>query len=108
MRTLFLLPALLLVGSLAALILQAHATPDPLASTPPRTIVVGIDLSSSNPLVHDDAFAANVAARVSGDPAGESDIVPVSGDALTADATAKAYARLREFLRTKWEGGKQW
>ena len=64
MRTLFLLPALLLVGSLATVILQAHATPDPLASTPPRTIVIGIDLSSSNPLIHDDAFAANVGARV--------------------------------------------
>ncbi|MBI1211433.1 MAG: hypothetical protein GC190_08220 [Alphaproteobacteria bacterium] len=33
-------------------------------NTPPRTIVIGIDLSMSNPLIADDAFAAKVAARV--------------------------------------------
>ena len=58
------LPALILVGSLAMVILQARATTDPLAPTGPQTIVVGIDLSSSNPLIHDDAFASKVAARV--------------------------------------------
>ncbi len=34
------------------------------APTPPRTIIIGIDLSTSNPLIVDDAFAGKVAARV--------------------------------------------
>jgi hypothetical protein len=33
-------------------------------NSPPRTIIIGIDLSTSNPLIVDDAFAAKVAARV--------------------------------------------
>lgn len=64
LRTLLLLPALLFVGGLAAIILQARATTSVFSANPPRTIVVGIDLSSSNPLIRDDAFAAKVAARV--------------------------------------------
>ena len=64
LRILFLLPAALFVGGLAALILIAKANPAPPYVNPPRTIVVGIDLSSSNPLIRDDAFAAKVAARV--------------------------------------------
>ena len=71
MRTLLLLPALLFVGSLATLILQARAATDPLAPTPPRTIVIGIDLSSSNPLIHDDAVAAKVVAEVQRTTGGE-------------------------------------
>jgi len=33
-------------------------------NSPPRTIIVGVDLSTSNPLIVDDAFAAKVAARI--------------------------------------------
>ena len=33
-------------------------------NTPPRTIIIGVDLSTSNPLIVDDAFAAKVAARI--------------------------------------------
>ncbi len=64
MRTLLLLPAFLFVGSLAAIILHAEGNPSSNYVTPPRTIVIGIDLSSSNPLIRDDAFAAKVAARI--------------------------------------------
>ena len=64
MRTLLLLPALLIVGALATVILQARAATGAYAPNPPRTIVIGIDLSSSNPLIRDDAFAAKVAARL--------------------------------------------
>jgi len=32
--------------------------------SPPRTIIVGVDLSTSNPLIVDSAFAAKVAARI--------------------------------------------
>jgi len=64
LRTLLLLPALLFVGGLAALILQARAAPAPYAPNGPSTIVIGIDLSASNPLIHDDGFAAKVADRV--------------------------------------------
>jgi len=64
LRILLLVPALAFVGGLAALILQARAAPGDVAMNPPRTIVIGIDLSRSNPLIDDDAFAAKVAARV--------------------------------------------
>lgn len=63
-RTLLLLPALLFVGGLAAIILHAKAQPGASSPNPPRTVVIGIDLSSSNPLIREDAFAAKVAARV--------------------------------------------
>jgi len=33
-------------------------------NTPPRTIIVGVDLSTSNPLIIDDQFAAKVGARI--------------------------------------------
>jgi hypothetical protein len=33
-------------------------------NAPPRTIIIGVDLSTSNPLIVDDAFAAKVAARI--------------------------------------------
>jgi hypothetical protein len=37
------------------------------AQTPPQRIVIGIDLSASNPLVDDPVFAAKVAARIAGE-----------------------------------------
>jgi hypothetical protein len=64
LRILLLLPALALVGGLATLILIAKANPVPVPVNPPRTIVIGIDLSASNPFVRDDAFAAKVAERL--------------------------------------------
>ena len=64
LRTLLLLPGMLLVGGLASLILSAQATTTAYEPNPPRTLVIGIDLSSSNPLIRDDAFAAKVAARL--------------------------------------------
>jgi hypothetical protein len=33
-------------------------------TSPPRTVIVGVDLSTSNPLIVDEAFAAKVAARI--------------------------------------------
>lgn len=63
LRTLLLLPALALVGSLAAVI-SANANPGEFPNNPPRTIIIGIDLSTSNPLVRDDGFAARVAERI--------------------------------------------
>ena len=63
-RTLLLLPAFVFVGGLAAFIWQANANPSAVPANPPRTIVIGIDLSSSNPLIRDDSFAQRVAARV--------------------------------------------
>lgn len=62
LRVILLLPAAVFVGSLAALILTAKANPVP--ANPPRTIVIGVDLSSSNPLIRDPGFAGKVAARV--------------------------------------------
>jgi len=35
-------------------------------NAPPRTIIIGIDLSTSNPLIMDDQFAAKVASRIGG------------------------------------------
>lgn len=64
LRVLFLLPALVFVGGLAALILHAKAQPRVQNTNPPQTLVIGVDLSTSNPLVHDDAFAAKVGARI--------------------------------------------
>jgi hypothetical protein len=64
LRTLLLLPGLAFVGGLAAIILQADAAPGNFSANPPRTIVIGIDLSMSNPLIHDDAFASRVASRI--------------------------------------------
>ncbi|MCE9522442.1 MAG: hypothetical protein K8S25_08430 [Alphaproteobacteria bacterium] len=64
MRTLLLLPALLFVGGLASIILNVRAMPGDFAPNPPQMIVVGIDLSSSNPLLRDESFAAKVAARL--------------------------------------------
>jgi hypothetical protein len=64
LRTLLLLPALAFVGGLAALIMQANAEPGTFTGNPPRTIVIGIDLSMSNPLIHDDMFASKVANRI--------------------------------------------
>jgi hypothetical protein len=63
-RTLLLLPALAFVGGLASLIWHANAAPAAIPVNPPRTIVIGIDLSSSNPLIRDDSFAQRVAARI--------------------------------------------
>lgn len=63
-RTLMLLPALGFVAGLASLVLQANATPGIGPANPPRTIVIGIDLSGSNPLVRDDNFAYKVSERI--------------------------------------------
>lgn len=64
-RTLLLLPAAAFVGSLAFLASNATANmPPPMPMNPPRTIVIGIDLSTSNPLIRDQSFAARVAERV--------------------------------------------
>lgn len=47
-----------------ALCLAAAFSAPALADGPqPRTVVIGLDLSTSNPLVKDDAYAARVAAR---------------------------------------------
>jgi hypothetical protein len=64
-RTLLLLSAFVFVGGIALLswVGGASASYAPPAN-PPQTIVIGIDLSSSNPLVRDDGFASRVAARV--------------------------------------------
>jgi hypothetical protein len=64
LRILLLLPALVLLGGLAAVILRANANPSAIPANPPRTIVIGIDLSGSNPLIRDDAFAYKVGQRV--------------------------------------------
>lgn len=66
LRTLLLLPVLAFVGGLAFLILKANANPTPpyTPANPPRTLVIGIDLSSSNPLIRDDYFAGKVGARL--------------------------------------------
>jgi hypothetical protein len=63
-RTLMLLPAAAFVGALAFLASNATANMPPPSSNPPRTIVIGIDLSSSNPLIRDSAFAAKVGQRI--------------------------------------------
>jgi hypothetical protein len=60
---LLLLPALAFVGGLASVIV-VNANPAPGPANPPRTIVIGVDLSASNPLLRDDGFAQKVAARV--------------------------------------------
>ena len=59
-----LLPALAFVGGLALLTLNGQAKADYVPANPPRTVVIGIDLSTSNPLIRDDGFASRVAARV--------------------------------------------
>jgi hypothetical protein len=51
------------VGGLAALI-NANAYPNYGAPNPPRTLVIGIDLSTSNPLIRDEAFAYRVSERI--------------------------------------------
>jgi hypothetical protein len=38
--------------------------PPPMPMNPPRTLVIGIDLSTSNPLIRDPAFAARVSERI--------------------------------------------
>jgi hypothetical protein len=60
---LLLLPAFAFVSSLASIIV-VNANPATGPVNPPRTIVIGVDLSSSNPLLRDDGFAQKVAARV--------------------------------------------
>lgn len=64
-RTLLLLPAAAFVGSLAFLASNAMANmPPPSVTNPPRTVVIGVDLSTSNPLIRDPGFAARVAERI--------------------------------------------
>ncbi|MBP6011836.1 MAG: hypothetical protein KBA31_06370 [Alphaproteobacteria bacterium] len=63
LRTLLLLPMLAFVGGLAAMI-NANAYPNYGAPNPPRTLVIGIDLSTSNPLIRDEAFAYRVSERI--------------------------------------------
>jgi hypothetical protein len=65
LRTLLLLPAFAIVGSLSLLIWHGQAQANyAVPANPPRTIVIGIDLSSSNPLVRDAGFAGRVAQRI--------------------------------------------
>lgn len=65
LRTLVLLPALAFVGALAVLVWNGKASANyAVPANPPRTVVIGIDLSSSNPLIRDDGFAGRVAARI--------------------------------------------
>jgi hypothetical protein len=59
------LPAAVFVGALAFVASNATANvPPPVLSNPPQTIVIGIDLSTSNPLIRDNAFAFKVAGRI--------------------------------------------
>lgn len=65
LRTLMLLPAFAFVGALALLVWLGQASANYTApANPPRTVVIGVDLSSSNPLIRDDGFASRVAARI--------------------------------------------
>lgn len=65
LRTLMLLPAFAFVGALALLVWLGQASANYTApANPPRTVVIGVDLSSSNPLIRDDGFAGRVAARI--------------------------------------------
>jgi hypothetical protein len=65
LRTLLLLPAFAFVGGIALLAWNGSASASYMPpANPPQTIVIGIDLSSSNPLVRDEGFAGRVAARV--------------------------------------------
>lgn len=65
LRTLLLLPALAFVGGLAAFVVHAGSpAPGMFPENPARTIVIGVDLSTSNPLVRDDAFAYKVSQRL--------------------------------------------
>jgi hypothetical protein len=65
LRTLLLLPAFAFVGALALVVWLGQASANYTApANPPRTIVIGVDLSSSNPLIRDDGFAGRVAARI--------------------------------------------
>ena len=64
LRTLLMLPALAFVGALATIIVHASPNASQPPANPPRTIVIGIDLSGSNPLVRDDAFAYKVSQRI--------------------------------------------
>ena len=64
LRTLSLLCAFVFVGALALVVWLGQASASYTAPVnPPRTVVIGIDLSSSNPLIRDDGFAGRVAAR---------------------------------------------
>lgn len=64
-RTLLLLPAFAFVASLSLLILHGQAQANYAAPVnPPRTVVIGIDLSTSNPLIRDEGFANRVAQRI--------------------------------------------
>jgi hypothetical protein len=61
----FLVPAVLFVGGLAFLASNATANMAPAyPGNPPRMLVIGIDLSQSNPLVRDPGFALRVADRI--------------------------------------------
>ena len=119
------LPALAFVGALAFMILKANANPVPYGPpNPARTIVIGIDLSSSNPLIRDDHFAAKVAYRIRGQieslPPRSRVILrsfgsynsqanaPLSLDVTIAPKTARAEAKLRHgeaYHRTLIENG---
>ena len=60
-----LVPAAVLVGGLAFLASNAGANmPPPAITNPPRTVIIAIDLSASNPLIRDPGFAAKVAERI--------------------------------------------
>ena len=64
LRTLLMLPALAFVSGLA-FVINANADPTMgYPAAPPRTIVIGIDLSTSNPLIRDEGFAMRVGQRI--------------------------------------------
>ncbi|MDX5366043.1 MAG: hypothetical protein LPK88_06330 [Alphaproteobacteria bacterium] len=58
------LPGLILVCGFLAGVSAAHAAD---ASATPQTVVIGLDISKSNPLVEDSAYAARVAKRLTGE-----------------------------------------
>ncbi|MEQ1755987.1 MAG: hypothetical protein ABL973_17825 [Micropepsaceae bacterium] len=64
-RTIALAAATIFVGGLAFLATNAGANvPPPALTNPPQTIVIGVDLSTSNPLIRDPGFAFKVSERI--------------------------------------------
>jgi hypothetical protein len=58
-----------LVGG-GALLLDTAGAQDEAPPPPPRRVIIGLDLSLSNPLIADPAFAAKVAQRIAGEVRG--------------------------------------
>lgn len=64
LRIIWLALAFLFLGGIAFLIVIGKANAELPPTNPPRTVVIGIDLSTSNPLIRDESFAGRVAARI--------------------------------------------